>query len=163
MKLLDKLFRKKDKSNRSNYEKGIIDLPLLGPYDNLISPPYVSSNRFDDFEDNFITDTRDFVKKTNLDKYNKGYRDHKIEQSVKESCDYGDLQETEHIWSIDSITRLRIVERMDAEIRLKQIPEERFFVQETLRKLEEIYYAGTALEGNADNAEKKESGYDNSI
>lgn len=147
MKLLDNLFkRNKKEENRRIHDDDIVDIPVYGPHDSILPVPYEASSFFARFEASFEGLCRDFLNKTELDKYSKGYMDSLIDQMVEETLDLLAVQEIGHRSVIDQLMRTRSSDINDAEIRLGQIAPEKEAVRTEIRKLEEIYYSGTSLE-----------------
>ena len=149
MKLINKI-RKMKYQNRNMHNDDIVDVPVYGPYDNILPVPYEVSGFFATFENTFEIKCREFLKKTYLDKYNKGYMDSLIDEMVEEAIELLDVQEVGHKNAINHLTRSRVGTIRAAEDRLDRIPKEKGRVEAEITKLENIYYKGTAYETVAD-------------
>lgn len=146
MKLSSSFFKKTNEQNRSIHSEDVVDIPVYGPHDNILPVPYEASDFFAGFETGFESMCRDFLNKTTLDKYNKGYMDSLIDQMVEEALGLLDVQEIGHRNVINQLARTRSSDINDADIRLSQIPKERESVDSDVKLLEEIYHRGTVLE-----------------
>ena len=147
MKLLNNLFRRNKKvENKRIHDDDIVDIPVYGPHDSILPVPYEASSFFAGFEAGFEGLCRDFLSKTSLDKYSKGYMDSLIDQMVEEALDLLSVQEIGHRSVIDQLTRTRTSDINDAGIRLGQIPAEKEEIETEIKRLEEIYNNGTSLE-----------------
>ena len=110
MKVIRHLLRKNEKKQYSNsiHNEDLIDIPVYGPHDNILPVPYEVSGFFVEFEACFETRCRDFLSKTNLDKYNKDYMDELVDHMQDEAIGLLDVQGIGHRNAINQLARTRL-------------------------------------------------------
>ena len=155
MKMISNLFKRKQ-NKKSIHDDEFVDIPVYGPHDNILPVPYAASGYFAEFEIGFEVRCREFLSKTQLDKYNRSYMDLLVDHMVKEALGLLDVQEIGHRNAINQLARTRSSDINDAKTRLEQIQAERVSLNTNIAKLEKIYNKGTAFE-DYENVDREEA------
>ena len=145
MKMISNLLKRNQNKERI-HDDDFVDIPVYGPHDNILPVPYAASGYFAEFEKGFEVRCREFLSKTQLDKYNRSYMDLLVDHMVKEALGLLEVQEIGHRNAINQLARTRSSDINDAKIRLEQIQVERESLNIDINQLEDIYNKGTTFE-----------------
>lgn len=139
------LFRRKERDRRINRDNGV-QIPVYGPHDTLCAQDYKLPYLLANFEQNFEQRCKQWLKNADPDMFNRGYMDLLIDQLEREALVMLDNQEVDHQSVIFELAKIWIGDQIRAETKLAGVLEEESNIECEIKRLESIYYKGTAYE-----------------
>ena len=137
------MFKKNKKNTHEN-----IPIPYWGPHDNLVPTDYYPDKTFSHYTETFEKRCKKFLKSIAkvVDRYNAGYMDQSIDRVLDEALSSLDIQQIEHLTTIDELYLVWKADLEFAHHRMVEIDNAILEVDAKLKKYESIFYKGTSYE-----------------